>query len=137
MAYFDWNEKLSTSIPVIDNQHKELISFVNKLHEAMLMKKAKEVVGEILKGLKEYTKYHFSTEEKAFHKYGYSEMENHIKEHANLITEVEKLESDYLNGKIAISVNVFEFLTKWVTNHIMKEDMKYVSLLKDKIIEEV
>jgi hemerythrin-like metal-binding protein len=136
MVFFEWDNKLCTNIPIIDEQHKKLISFVNELHEAMRNKKGKEVVGKILNELKEYTIYHFGTEEKAFDKYNYPKKAEHKKYHADLIRQVKELQDNYEKGKIAISIDVFNFLTNWVKNHIMKEDMEYVPLLKDKTIEQ-
>jgi hemerythrin-like metal-binding protein len=135
MAYFDWNGKLETGIAIIDEQHKKLISLVNELHEAMRNRKAKDVVAHILKELGDYTTYHFSVEEKAFEKRGYPNRAEHEKLHADLIAQLSELMQKQAKGELAISIDVLDFLTQWVTNHIMKEDMKYVPFLKDGTIE--
>lgn len=135
MAFFDWNGKLETGIAIIDEQHKKLVSLVNELHEAMRNRKAKDVVARILRELGDYTNYHFSVEEKAFEKYGYPQKVEHEKLHADLIAQLGELTRKHAKGELAISIDVLDFLTQWVTNHIMKEDMKYVPFLKDGPIE--
>lgn len=132
MAIFEWDEKLSTGIPLIDEQHKKLVSFVNELHDAMRQRKAKEVLGKILGELKQYTVYHFSTEERAFEKFGYERAGEHAAAHAALIRKLDELVGKYERGEIAISIDILDFLIDWVRTHIMKEDQLYVPLLRGK-----
>ncbi|MBP7096807.1 MAG: hemerythrin family protein [Spirochaetia bacterium] len=134
MAFFDWDDSLSTGIPVIDEQHRKLVSFVNQLHEAMLQRKAKAVLGDIIDGLAKYTDYHFGTEERAFARYGYEGAAGHVKSHKALLARVEELASRHARGELAVTVETLNFLIDWVGTHIMKEDMRYVPLLKGKEI---
>jgi hemerythrin-like metal-binding protein len=135
MAYFEWNDQLTTGIAIIDEQHRKLVGLVNELHEAMRNRKAKDVVDHVLKELGDYTVYHFSVEEKAFEKFGYPQRAEHKKNHAELIGQLGVLTQKQARGELAISIDVLDFLTKWVKDHIMKEDMKYVPFLKDKPLE--
>ena len=135
MAYFEWNDQLTTGIEIIDAQHKKLVSLVNELHEAMRNRKAKEVVAPILRELGDYTNYHFSVEEKAFEKYEYPQKAEHEKLHADLIAQLSELMQKHAKGELAISIEMLDFLTQWVPDHIMKEDMKYVPFLKDRLLE--
>jgi hemerythrin-like metal-binding protein len=135
MLFFEWNDKLQTGIEIIDNQHKRLIDLVNELNEAMRNKKGKEALGHVLKELKDYTNYHFKYEEKEFEKFGYPQAEAHRKEHDDLIRQVEELIGQFQKDRLGISIDVLDFLTKWVKNHIMKEDMMYVPFLKDKDLD--
>jgi hemerythrin len=134
MAYFDWSAKLETGIPKIDEQHKKLVSMINELYEAMLKGQGKESMGIILNGLSEYTKYHFSTEEAAFKKYEYANAAPHTIMHQAFIAKVgEWIEKQKL-GSLVVSVEVLEFLTTWIKNHIQKEDMQYIPTLTGKSI---
>jgi hemerythrin-like metal-binding protein len=135
MVFFEWNDKLQTGIEIIDNQHRRLIDLVNELNEAMRNKKGKEALGHVLSELKDYTNYHFKYEEKEFEKFGYPQSEVHKKEHDDLIRQVEELIGQFQKDRLGISIDVLDFLTKWVKNHIMKEDMMYVPFLKDKDLD--
>ncbi|MBN1241663.1 MAG: hemerythrin family protein [Spirochaetales bacterium] len=136
MAFFDWDDKLSTGIPVIDEQHMKLVSFVNQLHEAMLQRKGKEVLGGIIDGLAKYTVYHFATEEKAFAAHGYDGAPGHVKAHKALLQRVEEIALKHARGELTVTSETLNFLIDWVGTHIMKEDKLYVPFLKDKPIEE-
>ena len=60
-----WDSSYATGIQTFDDQHKVLIRMVNDLHDAMQQKRSKEAVGQILRGLADYTVTHFADEEKA------------------------------------------------------------------------
>jgi hemerythrin len=62
----EWEDIYSVGIEEFDNDHKKLIELINRLHQAMLDKKAKEVLGEIINELVDYTIYHFNKEEAMF-----------------------------------------------------------------------
>jgi len=64
MALISWNDNLSVHVGEIDRQHQQLIKMINDLDDAMKQGKGKEVLGKIVKGLSDYTAYHFSTEER-------------------------------------------------------------------------
>lgn len=134
MAFIEWSEQYSVSIPKIDEQHKKLLDLVNKLHGAMASGQGKDALGTILEELIQYTDYHFKTEEAAFSRYGYSEAEVHKEQHQNLLNTANDLQKKYQKGTMLISVETLNFLVEWVTNHILVQDKQYVSLLKGKDI---
>lgn len=132
MAIFEWNENLRTGIETIDAQHKKLVALVNELHEAMRNRKGREVLGHVIEELRNYTGYHFSTEERAFERYGYPQAAEHKQRHADLVRQLEELAGRHERGEITLSISTLEFLIEWVTTHIMKADMAYVPFLKDR-----
>jgi hemerythrin-like metal-binding protein len=136
MAFIDWNDKLATGIGVIDGQHKKLIGLINDLHSAMRERKGREAYGPILLELADYTRYHFGTEEKAFAKYGYSGAEDHVEKHQDLVRQLGEIEEQFKQGSLMVSVKLLDFLNDWITEHIMRDDMKYVPELRGKEIAE-
>lgn len=134
MALFIWDDSLATGIEAIDNQHKKLVSLVNQLHDAMRERKAKEVIGGLFTELKDYTVYHFATEERAFKDYGYAAAAEHASSHKRLIDSLDELAQKEARGELAVSVDTLTFLIDWVKTHIMKEDKLYVPTLKGKHI---
>ena len=133
MALMEWSKELSVDIDLIDEQHKKLISYVNDLHENMKVGKGKDIISKILDGLIEYTKFHFNTEEELFAKYNYPERENHVSEHHFFVDKVKKFQDDFNNGRLSVTIEVFQFLNNWVTNHIKVIDKKYSPFLKGKM----
>lgn len=127
-----WGPKLATGIEEIDTQHKELIRMINELHKAMKQKAGIQRSGAILDGLAKYTVYHFAHEEKLFKQYNYPEYEEHKKIHEKLVATVLAFQKDFNSGKASLSVDLMDFLTKWLKDHIMKSDMKYAPFFKSK-----
>ena len=99
----------------------------------MKIGKGRDIISKVLSELVEYTKFHFNTEEEMFIKYNYPERENHVNEHHFFVDKVKKFQDDFNNGRLSVTVEVFQFLNNWVTNHIKVIDKKYSPFLKDKI----
>lgn len=132
MPLFQWTPDLSVNIKEIDHQHKKLIDLINLLHESMRMGKGKDVIGNVLKDLTDYTVYHFGTEERLFAKYGYLESARHKKEHDDLTKQVVDLKTKYESGQTTITIEVMTFLKDWLNNHIRQSDKKYSAFLNSK-----
>lgn len=128
-----WSPKLELSIEIIDDHHKKLVVFINLLHKAMRLQKGRKEVGGILKDLAEYTVFHFGFEEELFKKYGYPEYENHRKIHEKLVAQVLGYQKDFTTGKATITMDLMDFLTQWLKDHILKTDKAYVPFLKDRM----
>jgi len=128
-----WGRRLALGMPEIDKQHKELVSMVNELHRAMKMKMGSREAGAILTRLAEYTVYHFGYEEELFDAHGYPDTAHHKKIHEDLVAKVVAFTKDFEQGRAAISMDLMQFLTDWLKNHIMKTDKAYAPFLKNKL----
>ncbi len=124
-----WSDKFSVGCEQIDKQHKVLVDLVNKLYDAFVHAKANQVITEILNEMAKYTVYHFSTEEDLFEKYGYSDKENHKNEHELFVKKVKEFIEKVENGEFTVSYEVMIFLKDWLSNHILKTDMKYTEVI--------
>ena len=71
MPLFTWNESYSVSVKSMDDQHKRLFDLINQLHDAMNAGKGKQMVGLVLKEMLEYTRTHFTAEEKVLERLAY------------------------------------------------------------------
>jgi hemerythrin-like metal-binding protein len=129
---FPWSEKLSLGIDKIDAQHKELVSLVNQLHRAMKMQAGAQEAEAVLAKLADYTVYHFGFEEKLFDRYGYPQADPHKKAHRDLVASVTAFQQDLHAGKAGLSMELMDFLTNWLREHIMKIDRAYVTHLHGK-----
>jgi len=123
-----WSEGYSVGIQEIDMQHKKLIDLINRLYGLFLNKNYEEV-NEVIREIKDYTLYHFSTEERLFREKKYLHEIEHIAKHEEFIVELNKLYADYIHSPSILTMKAMTFLQKWLTNHILKEDKKYVGYL--------
>lgn len=135
MAFMEWKEDLRVNISKIDEQHKKLIELINNLHEAMKTGKGKEACGKVLKELTDYTVYHFSMEEDYMKQTQYPESPGHMTAHKDLIAQVIEFQKGFESGKIGLSMDLFDFLNKWLVDHIMATDKKFGQFLRLKGIQ--
>jgi hemerythrin len=135
MALITWSDKYSIQINEIDDQHKVLVGMINDLHDAMKNAKSKEVTLDIINKMAEYTKFHFSTEEKYMKRFGYQDYEEHKMEHEKFVDKVLAFKTDYESGKAGISYDILNFLKDWLVGHIQGTDKKYAALFIEKGIK--
>jgi len=121
----EWDASFATGIDRFDSEHKILFKMVNDLHDAMQQKRSKEAIGEILKGLAEYTVNHFTGEERAFAKTSYPAEAEHKKHHEKLVGQVVELLGKFQSGETVLSQDIITFLQDWLINHIKGVDKKY------------
>lgn len=132
MAFMQWDEKYSVGIREIDDQHKQLISMLSELYEAMQAQKANDILGQIVTKLVNYTKTHFANEEGYMQRAGYPAFPEHKREHENFTNKVLAFKTDFDSGKTAMTVSITSFLKNWLNDHILVNDKKYAPYLAGK-----
>jgi hemerythrin len=63
MAPFEWKNEYSLGHTLIDQQHKQLFVLANSVYNISISDKNRNDLEKILHELKDYTIYHFQTEE--------------------------------------------------------------------------
>ena len=119
---FPWKDCYSTGIPVIDGQHKLLLSYINKLHTGVQNGCHKTLLFEILDDLTGYAFTHFATEEMYFTRTAYPLTAKHIEEHQQFRQTVTQLRDAVLDGKAFIDIALLEYLKTWLVEHIQRID---------------
>jgi hemerythrin-like metal-binding protein len=66
---FQWNDKYETGIEIIDQQHQQLIGLLNQLINHLAQQASFNKLNSIFDELKNYTLYHFQTEEAVWKQY--------------------------------------------------------------------
>ena len=135
MGLIEWGEHLSVGIKVFDDEHKQLVQLVNKLNQALQAGSAKKTMEEILQNLVNYTKIHFKHEEDYMVLYDYPEYAKHKQEHEALTKQVMDFVQRYNEGKAVFSLELMNFLTDWLTKHILGSDKKYKDFFLSKNVE--
>jgi hemerythrin len=132
MAYFTWSSIYSVGNHEMDSQHKVLIDLINRMHEAMRTGKGSSELGGIFKEMVNYAQFHFSAEEKLLITAAFPDYAKQKAEHDSFIKKQKDFEAQYKAGKLALSIEVLNFLREWLTGHIQVEDKKYSPYLKAK-----
>jgi hemerythrin len=129
---FQWNARYSVKVDAMDAQHKQLFEIIRELYTAMRLGHGKEVTGNVLRRLIDYTVYHFAAEEKLMEKNSYALLEAHRVEHRALAAKVVAFKKDFDAGTASITPDLMTFLQNWLTNHILTVDQKYGEFLHSK-----
>ena len=132
MAILEWSEGLELGIKSIDIQHKRLVGYINQLHDAMEQNEGNEAVGMILDRMVDYTASHFGYEEKLFQLHNYPGDDDHVALHMDLVNQVVDFQIKFKNNEAQLSEELMAFLKKWLTEHILIEDKKYVPFLVER-----
>jgi hemerythrin-like metal-binding protein len=125
MAFINWSDELSVQIESIDDQHKKLIEQINLFCTNFNQGSKKEKMETLIKAMKDYTVFHFTTEEKYMQQLNYPDYSSHKAEHDKFVKTVSNFEERYKNGKLLISLEITNFIKDWASNHIQGTDKKY------------
>ena len=125
MSYLQWTENLSVGVARMDDHHKKLVDLINLLFEAM-SGDATGTVDTVLGDLLDYTRYHFSEEEKLLAACDYPDLEEHRAIHRDMVKEVLEMRQRYLDNPASVPASeALDFLSKWLMRHIIGKDLRY------------
>ncbi|MFW5890422.1 MAG: bacteriohemerythrin [Marinilabiliaceae bacterium] len=120
-----WTSEYQMNIPEIDKEHYSLFEKLNQFYQGLEDGSSKERLGQLIKGLLDYAKIHFSNEEKYMESIGFPELDNHREEHEAFIKKASEFYDKYQSGKLVLSLEVTNFIKEWITNHLKQEDKQY------------
>ncbi|NLV26520.1 MAG: hemerythrin family protein [Methanomicrobiales archaeon] len=131
MAFIICDDLYATGIESIDEQHKHLISLLNRMFEALFQKKGKDKLAYVIDEMKKYAVYHFSTEESLMEKAGFTGLTDHCAFHELFTSKVNDFSEKFDLQDEALTAEVTIFLTNWINEHLSMVDQQYVPALKN------
>lgn len=131
MEIVEWSQSMSVGIAKIDEQHSQLIKLMGELDDAVRKNEAADAVEDILTNLFNYAQIHFALEEELFRKHKYPEMALHELEHQRFIAKAFAFKEKLNAKKPGLSLELLNFLSSWVLNHIELTDKRYSKYLND------
>jgi hemerythrin len=129
-----WDESLAIGIELIDAQHREWIRRVEDVSLAMYSAEGVRRLVETLDFLKDYTRFHFETEERFMADHQYPELDDHRRKHAELHETLARLEADLDEEGITAPLTgaVSTLLENWLIQHIRQVDQRFGAFLRDR-----
>lgn len=119
-----WGHVLSVEVDEIDEDHRKLVGIFNILNHAVEEGASPKYLAAVLEELVNCTVWHFSHEERLMLKYGYKEIEEHKAVHQELIKSARELQEKILQADETIADKDIEYLERWLTGHILTDDMR-------------
>lgn len=127
MAKIEWTDELDTGIAEIDSQHRQLVDYLNDLHQAILDGK-QDAVALVIEELVDYTQIHFIYEEKLLQDANYEFFQAHQRVHELFTARVIRYKRRFEEGE-DIATELFELLRRWLINHISHDDKNFAPIV--------
>jgi len=124
-----WDHVLSVGNDEIDEDHRKLVNLFNMLNHSVTEGETQDYLAAVLEELINCTVWHFSHEERLMLKYGYKGLEEHKAEHQELIKSAKELQQKILQAGKLVADEELEYLERWLTAHILTDDMRLGSYL--------
>jgi len=127
---FEWEPSMSVGHPDLDLDHQRLIAIINRLGNTESHNN-RQVIEFILDDLVHYTEFHFRREEILMETHEFPDLEHHCRLHRGFCRKIEELRWEYFQGiRDKPGQEILHFLTGWLSQHILEEDMSFRSCLK-------
>ncbi|MDD2945716.1 bacteriohemerythrin [Acinetobacter sp. A1-4-2] len=128
----EWNETYNIGIDVIDNQHRQILDYINAL-EQVKNTGQRDKIKEVLEDLIDYTQSHFSFEENLLEQVSYQYLPSHRGIHDLFVKRLNDYRLKFEKGE-SIEKDLYRLLSKWLINHIQHDDQDYVDAVRDNML---
>lgn len=132
MDIINWQDSFSVGVAEMDIQHKKLLGMINRLIEEQKALTDAKTIADLLTEMTDYAEEHFRAEEYLMAEYGYEQKKAHEKEHRTFIDTTVSFYSATDIGPNILSNALLEYLSGWLVDHILGEDMKYKEFFRGK-----
>ena len=122
----EWKDEYSIGIELIDAQHKHLFEIGNSALELLkddFCIDKYDRIAWIIEDLRQYTKFHFKSEEEYMLKIKYSKYFSQKVEHDDFIQKINEVNLQQVdeNPKKYIE-DILAFVFNWILDHILQKD---------------
>lgn len=132
MRVIQWQDSYRIGHETIDGQHRKLVGMIASLQQAIADGKADEATSQTLKDLVDYTQYHFRDEEQVMYEIAFPDLEYHKHLHRQMLDQVIQILTNIKSGRPFNAPDLVEYLTRWLSDHIIGEDLKIGHALRPK-----
>lgn len=130
-----WNQNYELGIKKIDSQHRRIAGLINRLCRARKENQQTRLIQEIIHKLIYCAHYHFTFEKMIISKCNSPELEALKASHAEFINKLKTCHEDITSPNPNAQEEVIIYLTNWLLMHILVDNRKNASLLKQALAE--
>lgn len=127
-----WNESLTTGVPLMDEQHKALITHIETFDTLCACGQTHRALDELLPQLKDYVQYHFSAEEGLMQRLAqdYAQMDEHKAMHQHFFARIVDMQTQREHwGDLQTAMRIRTYLHDWLVQHIAGTDQTLAAQL--------
>lgn len=128
-----WSSEYEIGIPVIDNQHKRIVEYINAVHDLQGRRDAEDQLRAVLHNLVDYTLSHFAFEESLMEEAGYIDLTDHRLAHQAFARQIEHLRKRFTQGN-EVASELAGVLQSWLLKHILTDDRSYSDTVKARLL---
>ncbi|MBD3257376.1 bacteriohemerythrin [candidate division GN15 bacterium] len=125
MSFLIWDKRLSVGHAEMDEQHRQQMNLINRLHDAMVADEDQVTLETILNELINFTRKHFAAEEQLMLEQGFSGLPHHKAAHSRLIRRLREFQRRLQAGDSHAAADVLGHMQAWLVDHIREEDVRY------------
>ena len=125
----EWGAEYETGHPVIDRDHRGIITIINRL-EPLIDSEHPAEIDRILCDLTDYVLVHFGHEETLMLRIRYPRYDEHMLSHCRFFASLTQFIYGYETGQAGLSREIQEYLASWLVEHETSEDRVFVDYLK-------
>ena len=126
---FSWSPRYNLGIPVVDEQHRGIVTTINSLHFAIEHGQGIIMLEPVVKMVSAYTLVHFDTEESFFKACDFPYLEEHQELHNVLRQRLSAIGEKSLNEQNPLEF--LNFLKNWFVDHICEKDRMFKEFLME------
>jgi diguanylate cyclase (GGDEF)-like protein/hemerythrin-like metal-binding protein/PAS domain S-box-containing protein len=108
-----------TGVKIIDDQHRQIVQMVNDLNRSLEEGRDDAELKNLFAALLAFTATHFATEEALMARYGYPQVDEHKKQHVNLVHELQVIAAEFTQGA---ELRLLQSIKDWLLGHIQHAD---------------
>ena len=127
----DWNDSLLVGNTEIDDQHRQIFVYFEKLATACQQKTGELVIKELLNFIGDYVETHFLLEEDYMAQNSYPKLPEQQEQHTHFKQIVKELKETDTNNidPHQLSLMFYQKLIQWFIQHIKKLDQEMVTYI--------
>ncbi len=129
MSHLNWSPRYSVKVKRFDDDHQQLFTIINQMHEQMRMRPDDAQLHEALLELLRSSERHFAGEEAEMKRRGYPQLQAHHQQHCGFRGVLRDFCEQHRAHKAAVSAEMLEFLSWWLATHITGTDQQYSAFL--------
>lgn len=124
MFFINWDPSFSLNIYELDQQHADLINWVNEFYASLGKSNERDRMRTLLTRLSEFSASHFPAEEDLMELVAFPLLEEHRQQHIRFAERIEDLRIRYEEHQLLSSADILGLMRAFILDHIHDEDQK-------------